>query len=82
MWRVLSAAVVFAFTVGVVVAQDEIRRGTVKAIDAEKGTVTITVNGKDETFTLTPDTDVKAGGKAVAKPFDDKGLKHFKVECL
>jgi hypothetical protein len=73
MFRAFSAVAVFALTLGVVVAQDEIRRGTVKAIDAEKGTITITVGGKDETFTLTAGTKVmSADGKAVAKPFEDK----------
>jgi hypothetical protein len=75
MLRTFGPVAAFVLTVGFVVAQDEIRRGTVKAIDAEKGTVTITVNGKDETFALTADTKVMADGKAVARPFEDKGLK-------
>ena len=75
MYRISVTVSLFALSVGFVVAQDEIRRGTVKAIDAEKGTVTITANGKDETFFLTADTDVRSGGKAVAKPFEDKELK-------
>jgi hypothetical protein len=75
MVRTLGPLAAFVLTVGLVVAQDEIRRGTVKAIDAEKGTVTITVNGKDETFVLTTDTKVMVNGKAVAKPFEEKELK-------
>ena len=75
MFRPLSTIAVFVFVAGLVVAQDEIRRGTVKSIDAEKKTVTITANGKDETFTLTASTRVMgADSKVVAKPFDDKGL--------
>src|SRR5262245_9796337 len=74
MFRRFGPVAVFVLTVSFVIAQDEIRRGTVKTVDAEKGTVTITVNGKDETFFLTADTEVKSGGKAVAKPFEDKGL--------
>lgn len=75
MFRTFVSLALFALTLGFVIAQDEIRRGTVKAIDAEKGTLTITVNRKDETFFLTADTDVRSGGKAVAKPFEDKELK-------
>lgn len=75
MYRAFVPLTLFTLTAGLVVAQDEIRRGTVKALDAEKGTITITVGGKDETFFLTADTDVKSGGKAVAKPFEDKALK-------
>ncbi len=72
--RALCAIAVFAFVADLVVARDEIRRGTVKAVDAEKGTVTITSGGKDETFALTAGTRVMgADGQAVAKPFEDKG---------
>lgn len=75
MFRALGSVAVFVLVAGLVVAQDEIRRGTVKSVDAEKGTVTITVAGKDETFTITAGTRVmSADGKAVAKPFEDKGL--------
>ncbi len=76
MYRTFVSLTLFALTLGFVVAQDEIRRGTVKALDAEKGTITITVNGKDETFFLTADSKVMGvDGKAVAKPFEDKELK-------
>jgi hypothetical protein len=75
MFRTASAALVFAVTLGLVVAQDEIRRGTVKAVDPEKGTITITVGGKDETFALADGTRVVgADGKAVAAPFKDKAF--------
>jgi hypothetical protein len=75
MFRTLGPLAAFVLTVGLVVAQDGIRRGTVKAVDAEKGTVTITVNGKDETFVLTADTKVMVNGKQAAKPFEEKDLK-------
>jgi hypothetical protein len=74
MYRVTSAVVLFALAAGLVIAQDAIRRGTVKAVDADKQTVTITSGGKDETFTLTAQTRVMSGGKLVAKPFEDKAL--------
>jgi hypothetical protein len=75
MFRVFVSFALFALTLGFVVAQDEIRRGTVKALDAEKGTVTITVNGKDETFHLTAGSKVMANGRQIDKPFEDKELK-------
>lgn len=75
MVRAFGAVGVFVLATGLVAAQDEIRRGVVKAVDAEKGTVVITVNGKDETFTVTAGTKVMGGdGKALAKPFEAKGL--------
>ncbi len=75
MFRAFGAIATFALVAGLVVAQDEIRRGTVKSTDAAKGTVTITVGGKDETFTVTGGTRVMgADGKVIAKPFEDKGL--------
>ncbi len=39
-------------------AQQGIQRGTIKTVDAEKGTVTITVEGKDHTCTVTESTRV------------------------
>jgi hypothetical protein len=75
MYRIIVSISLFALTLGFVIAQDEIRRGTVKALDAEKGTVTITVNGKDATFFLTADSKVMVNGKLADKPFDNKELK-------
>jgi hypothetical protein len=76
MSRPLRTAVLalFAFA-GATVAQEAVRRGTIKAVDAEKGTVTITADGKDDVLALTPQTRVMgADGKPVAKPFEEKGL--------
>jgi len=75
MFRLFVSLALFALTLGLVVAQEAIRRGTVKATDPEKGTVTITVDGKDETFYLTSDTKVMLNNKQVAKPFEEKELK-------
>ncbi len=73
--RLTTAALLFLLATGVVLAQDAIRTGKVKAVDPDKGTVTITVGDKDETFTLTSNTRVMGvDGKAVAKPFEDKVL--------
>ena len=75
MLRFAAPPALFLLAAGFVVAQDEIRWGKVKAVDAEKKTITITVDGKDETLALTGETRVMgADGKAIAKPFDDKGL--------
>src|SRR6188508_2979689 len=69
MIRGICPALAFVVTISAVMAQDEIRRGAVKALDADKGTITITIGGKDETFTLTDGTRVmSADGKAVARP--------------
>lgn len=69
-----TTAVAFLLLAGFAVAQDGIRRGTIKSVDPDKGTVTITADGKDETFIISPDARVMADGKAVAKPFEDKAL--------
>src|SRR5207248_2181691 len=75
MLRPIATLALFLLATSLLVAQDEVRRGKVKAVDAEKKTITFTVDGKDETLALTGDTRVMgADGKPVAKPFDDKGL--------
>lgn len=75
MFRFTSAGILFLLVAGFLVAQDEIRRGKIKAIDAEKKTVTITVDGKDETLSFTDNTKVMGpDGKPVAKPLEDKSI--------
>jgi len=56
MYRFVGPACVLVATVGIVLAQDAIRRGTLKKIDAEKKTLVITSGGKDEEFALTDET--------------------------
>ena len=69
------SALAFVLLAGFAVAQDGIRRGTIKAIDADKGTIIITADGKEETFTISSDTRVVgAEGNALTKPFEDKSL--------
>jgi hypothetical protein len=63
MTRFAGPVAVFLLVAGLAVAQD-IRRGTLKAVDADKKTVTITADGKDETLAVTADTKV-LGAKAV-----------------
>ena len=75
MSRCIVSLGLFLAAATLLIAQDEIRRGKVKAIDAEKKTITITVDGKDETLSFTGDTRVMGpDGKAVAKPYEDKAF--------
>src|SRR5881296_580971 len=74
MTRRISAVALFLFVAGALVAQDEIRRGKIKAVDAEKKTITFTVDGKDETFTITANTKVFGTNGNIDKPFEDKSL--------
>lgn len=75
MFRYIASAMLFVLAASLLIAQDEIRRGKVKAIDPEKKTITITVDGKDETLSFTEGTRVMGpDGKAVAKPFEDKSF--------
>jgi Cu/Ag efflux protein CusF len=55
MKRFAGPVAVFLLVAGLAVAQD-IRRGTVKSVDPDKKTVTITADGKDETYPVTADT--------------------------
>jgi hypothetical protein len=66
--RFVGPACVFLATVGLALAQDAIRRGTLKTIDPEKKTLVITSAGKDEEFALTDDTRFAGvGGKDLAE---------------
>jgi hypothetical protein len=56
MYRLVGPACVLLATVGLTLAQDAIRRGTLKKIDAEKKVLVITSAGKDEEFALTDET--------------------------
>ena len=57
-------------------AQD-IQRGTIKAVDAEKKTITVTVGDKDSAFSISDETQIRTGGGGEIKD----GLKDsaFKV---
>jgi hypothetical protein len=57
-------------------AQDGIQRGTIKKIDADKGTVTITVGDKDHDYTVAEDTRIMdVAGKPVKERLKSKDLK-------
>jgi Cu/Ag efflux protein CusF len=73
-WFGVVAAVALLATA--LLAQDAIQRGKIKKVDAEKGTVTITVDGKDQDFLVTEDTRLAdASGKDVAQRLQDKAFK-------
>lgn len=74
MFRTTAVVGLFVFVAGLVVAQDEIRRGKIKARDADKKTVTITADGKDETFATTGNTKVFGAKGKIGNPFEDKSL--------
>jgi hypothetical protein len=59
MYRVIAASVVcFVISIPGVQAQERPQRGTIKKLDAAKGTITITVNGKDRDFLVTEKTNI------------------------
>src|SRR5260221_8668967 len=74
----LSVAIVMGMLITLLPAQDaktkqaQAKRGTLKAVDADKGTVTITSEGKDQELAVVPQTLVQdvAGQPAAG------GLKH------
>jgi hypothetical protein len=57
--KVLVALFVFGVTLGFALA-DEIK-GKVKSVDADKNTITVTVDGTDKTFDVNKDATVKVG---------------------
>ena len=57
-------------------AQEGIRRGKVKKVDASKGTITITVDGKDQDFAVDDDTRIMdAAGQPARGGLKDEGFK-------
>ena len=57
-------------------ADESIQNGIVKSVDADKGTLTITVDGKDAEFAVTDDTRVVSrDGTPLADRLKDKALK-------
>jgi Cu/Ag efflux protein CusF len=67
-------------------AQQDIQRGRIKKVDADKGTITITVDGKDRDLVVTDRTHVAdVAGKDVADGLKDKAFREgapvvFKAE--
>src|SRR5437868_117974 len=73
MIRLLAGALVgLAVLVPPVAAQEGIQRGKLKKADAGKGAVTITVDGTDRDFAVTPQTRIMdAAGQQVAQGLGD-----------
>ena len=75
--RIIARLLTLGLTLsgGLALAQEGVQRGTLKATDADGGTVTIAVLGKDQVFRVTRDTRVVgADGRRVGKPFDGQTL--------
>ena len=86
MIRLVTAVLaVCVLAAGLARAQDGVRRGTVKKLDADKGTVTLTADGRDQELTVTPATRAAdAAGRRLGS-FPWKDLKegqavHFKAD--
>jgi hypothetical protein len=60
MLRTFACAVValFVLSVGLVMAADKEAKGTIKKVDADKGTITVTVDGKDQDFMIGADAKI------------------------
>jgi hypothetical protein len=54
--------------------QADLQHGKIKSVDADKRTITITVDGQDRNFLVTDDTRVDAANQRIAQPLKDKGL--------
>ncbi|HEY2413590.1 MAG TPA: hypothetical protein VGI40_15175 [Pirellulaceae bacterium] len=78
----LFAAVVFGLLIPFLPAQDaktkqaQPKRGTLKAVDADKGTVTITSDGKDQNLAVMPQTQIQdLAGQPAAGGLKNAGFK-------
>jgi hypothetical protein len=73
MARALGCALVgVVLGVGALAAQDGIRKGVIKKIDPDKGTITLTADGKDLDFVVDLDTRIFGStGKTVAERLKD-----------
>jgi Cu/Ag efflux protein CusF len=70
--RLLCTAVALLFVTGGLLAAEV--KGKVKSVDADKGTITVTVGEQDQTFTVAKDAKVSVG-----KVKDVKDIKDLKV---
>ena len=72
----VCAALGLLLACGLAPAQEGIQRGKIKSVDADKGTVTITADGKDRDFAVTDDTRIMdEDNKPVQDRLKDKRLK-------
>jgi Cu/Ag efflux protein CusF len=77
MARSLTGAVTgLLLSAAVLLAQDDIQRGKIKKVDADRGTLTITVGTTDREFVVTGETRiVGADNKPSPRGIKDEGLK-------
>jgi tRNA pseudouridine-54 N-methylase len=76
MLRTLVAALAAALVLGVGLARADEVKATLKSVDADKNTVTVTVDGKDTTYTVSDATQfLNAKGKNLKKGIKNKQLK-------
>lgn len=76
MARFIFAGLATFLSISLALAQDSPQRGTIKKVDAAKGSITITADGKDHEFTVTARTRIMDGsGSAVEKGLKDERIK-------
>ncbi|MBI3823754.1 MAG: hypothetical protein HY289_13880 [Planctomycetes bacterium] len=74
-WRILGVVSLFLLA-GSLFAQDRPQQGTIKKIDADKSTLTLTADGKDVVAKVAPDTKVvDASGSQIDEPFKKNVFK-------
>src|SRR5438270_6677870 len=72
----LTAVCGLALAATVLCAQDGPQKATIKKVDAEKSTITLTVGAQDRTFQVTPDTRLKGADRNdLAKRLQSPALK-------
>jgi hypothetical protein len=73
---IMYAFIGFVLSPAVLLAQEGIQRGKIKAVNADKGTITITADGKDREFPVTEDTRIMdTAGQPVKARLKDPSLK-------
>jgi Cu/Ag efflux protein CusF len=76
MSRRFLAVAIALLTAGLLAAQDRPQRGVIKKVDADKGTVTITVDGKDVDYKVVERTRLMDGdNKEITDRLKDKRLR-------
>src|SRR4051812_4385382 len=66
---VITTLVGVALTASALCArQQQIQRGTIKSVDAAKGTITITADGRDHDLAVTPETRVGDANNRMLAP--------------
>src|SRR5262245_41678763 len=72
--KIVAAAIALFISVGGVVAAEY--KGKVKSVDAEKGTITITINDGDKTLKVAKDAKFTTAKKKQQELLTSQGLKY------